>query len=231
MIPGIALAVAGTIALALTVASATAIAPVPQRAAAATSPAAPLDPPPLKLEKLAVAGFDVQHAEAFPAPGGLGFVVRNPATQKICLGIPGTEPGDVGSTAMACDRISAAARRGLSVEIVGDLGVDPGATDVYAFLLPGGAQDARIKTPTGTVPVAVHAGVAAGTLTGRGSLQWTIGGTPQSHFFAGPFQPGKIELITCHSQRTATKIPPAALPTTPAQTQRLMKQLQAKYCR
>lgn len=147
------------------------------------------------------AGVDFSKAHAFGTPGGPGYVLATPKQDTVCIVIPDPRaPGDYGSS---CGTpLAAVEADGLAAELVGDRGIDPNATSIFAFVLPDDADDVRLRSGGRTRDAEVEAGVAVGEITEQTDVLWTVDGKSASKRFEGPFQGTGGGLATCPDGRT-----------------------------
>lgn len=159
----------------------------------------------------AEAGVDFSKAHAFGTPQGPGYVLLTPERDTICISIPdSSNPGGYGSQCKPS--IASVERAGLSIEFVGSLDRDPDATSLFAFVLPDGAKDVRIRTSDGrTRAASVEAGVVADEIQDSLTVTWTVDGRPGRRTFAGPFPVTRTAQFSCPDGRIV-EADPADLP-------------------
>lgn len=150
------------------------------------------------------AGVDFRKAHAFGTPQGPGYVLLTPERDTICISIP--EPGIPGAYGGQCKRsIAAVERDGLAIEFAGDLGTDPEATSLFAFVLPDGASDVRVRDEDGHTRVpSLEAGVFADEIRRPVTLTWSVDGRPARRTFQGPFPATSTAMFTCSDGGTVS---------------------------
>lgn len=108
-------------------------------------------------------GADLGRARTFSTPLGDGFVVVDPGSRLICLAVDDAGTG-YGYT---CRRFGEVQSNGILATLEDD-DVTTGRGDVVVAIAPDGVEELRVGREDGTTRrVAVNAGVAVTTLTGR----------------------------------------------------------------
>lgn len=134
---------------------------------------------------LRAAGVDLRLGHAFPTANGPGYVLASPGEERLCLTAPAPGPGSTYSG--TCAPRSTVERRGLRLEMTGDLARDPDASNLVVVLLPAGATSARLTDRRGTSTPALRAGVFTAALRAPAVLTFLIRGKPRQERFQGPF--------------------------------------------
>lgn len=145
-------------------------------------------------------GVDFSKAHSFGTPGGPGYVLVTPETDTVCIVVPDAEaPGTYGSSCgTPLERVE---REGLFVEMVGDQGQNPDATNLVAFVMPDGAEDVRLRTEGRTTEPELQSGVLVEELRKEGVLSWTVDGKPFRRLVEGPFPAGGGVTYSCPDGR------------------------------
>jgi hypothetical protein len=177
-------------------------------------------------------GILLKKAHPFDTPAGKGFVMFDKDRSLVCVVLrdaasPPSEP-QYGQTCKS--PLSEVERDGLQLEIVGDLGADPKAVALSAFVLPKSAEDVRLRSAGATRPASVQAGVVVTSLQKEATLLWTVDGKPFERLLEGPFPPTTGFMYDCGNGRMATVPAPDLKGLTPSQQHKLLNKLSKHAC-